>query len=61
MKQEEKPLMTSNSTKEYCPKCGSIEIDAMTPRTKYACGSSDYDKRPNTFQQSDECKQASQN
>ena len=61
MKQEEKPLMTSNSTKEYCPKCGSIEVDALTPRTKYACGSSDYDNRPNTFQQSDECKQASQN
>jgi hypothetical protein len=39
-----------------CPKCNSEEIDATTPRTVYACGSSDYDQRPNTFIQSDECK-----
>ena len=45
---------TTNTIK--CPKCGAEEIDAMTPRTVYACGSSDYDQRPNTFKQSEECK-----
>ena len=39
-----------------CPKCGAVEVDAMTPRTVYACGSSDYDQRPNTFTQSVQCK-----
>ena len=50
-------LMTSNIDKEKCPKCREIEIDSRTPRTVYKCGSSDYDQRPNTFNQSDECKQ----
>ena len=36
---------------EGCPSCGSPEADAMTPRTVYACGSSDYDQRPGTFSQ----------
>lgn len=49
-------LMTSNSPREGCPKCSKEEVDAMTPRTVYGCGSSDYDQRPNTFKQSDECK-----
>lgn len=49
-------LMTSNCEGEKCPKCGAKEIDAMTPATVYECGSSDYDQRPNTFKQSDECK-----
>ena len=39
-----------------CPMCGAPEIEANTPRTVYACGSSDYDQRPQTFNQSDECK-----
>ena len=41
---------------DKCPKCGAVEVDAMTPRTIYACGSSDYDKRPNTFNQSEQCR-----
>lgn len=51
-----RPLMTSNVVKENCPKCNSIEVDAMTPKTVYKCGSSDYDQRPNTFHQTDEYK-----
>ena len=39
-----------------CTKCGSLEIESMTPRTTYACGSSDYDQRPNTFIQSEQCQ-----
>ena len=38
-----------------CPKCGAVEVGAMTPKTIYACGSSDYDQRPNTFSQSEQC------
>ena len=34
---------------DTCPKCGAPEVDANTPRTVYACGSSDYDQRPGTF------------
>jgi len=34
-----------------CPACGAAEVDALTPRTVYACGSSDYDQRPGTFRQ----------
>ena len=32
-----------------CPICGSPEVEAETPRTVYACGSSDYDQRPGTL------------
>lgn len=39
-----------------CPKCESIEVEAQSPRTVYECGSSDYDQRPNTFVQSEQCK-----
>lgn len=39
-----------------CPECGSAEVDAMTPRTVYACESSDYDQQPGTFKQSEKCK-----
>jgi len=42
-----------------CPKCGAIEVDKMTPRTTYECGSSDYDQRPGTFKQSEKCLQSS--
>jgi len=41
---------------DVCPICGSPEVDAMTPRTVYACGSSDYDRRPGTFKQSATCR-----
>jgi len=34
---------------ELCPRCGAPEIDKPTQRTVYACGSSDYDQRPGTF------------
>ena len=53
----DRPLMTSNCEKEKCPKCGSIEIDSMTPWTTYECGSVDYDQRPGTFHQSSKCKE----
>jgi hypothetical protein len=43
-------------TASCCPKCGAPEVEAMTPRTKYKCGSSDYDQRPNTFKQTMRCK-----
>lgn len=38
--------MTAEMT---CPICGAPEVMADTPRTVYACGSSDYDQRPGTF------------
>ena len=41
---------------ESCPMCGAPEVEANTPRTTYACRSSDYDQRPGTFKQSDQCK-----
>ncbi len=40
---------------EKCPKCNSIEVKSLTPRTVYKCGSSDYDQRPCTFKQTSEC------
>lgn len=43
-------------TASCCPKCGAPEVEAMTPRTKYKCGSSDYDQRPNTFKQTIKCR-----
>ena len=52
----DRPLMTKNIDGNKCPKCGAVEVDAMTPRTVYACGSSDYDQRPNTFSQSEQCR-----
>lgn len=33
-----------------CPNCRAPEVEASTPRTTYACGSSDYDQRPGTFE-----------
>lgn len=50
------PLMDKNCDGEKCPVCHSEEVSALTARTVYACGSSDYDQRPNTFRQSDKCK-----
>lgn len=44
-----RPLMRSNDPPERCPNCGSPEVESNTPRTTYACGSSDYDQRPGTF------------
>lgn len=52
----DRPLMTKNIDGDKCPECGAVEVDAMTPRTTYACGSSDYDQRPNTFSQSEQCR-----
>jgi len=34
-----------------CPVCGAKEVEANTPYTVYACGSSDYDGNPDTFEQ----------
>ena len=55
-KPEDLGCMLSNSPKGCCPECGSLEVDSMTPRTVYSCGSSDYDQRPNTFLQVEACK-----
>ena len=55
-KPEIRPAMTRNIGGDRCPHCGSEEIDAMTPVTVYACGSSDYDRRPNTFKKGNKCK-----
>ncbi len=44
-------VLSAAGGEEGCPSCGSPEADAMTPRTVYACGSSDYDQRPGTFSQ----------
>lgn len=44
---------------DTCQICGAAEVDAMTPRTVYTCGSSDYDRRPGSFQQGPNCKQQS--
>ena len=38
-----------------CPKCGRPEISSNTLRTVYLCGSSDYDQRPGTFNESIPC------
>lgn len=44
------------SPAQGCPKCCATEVDApSTPRTIYACGSSDYDQRPGTLLQSTIC------
>lgn len=53
--------MNSETLNEKCPKCGAMEVVDMTPRTVYACGSSDYDKRVHTFYQSEECKRRCSN
>lgn len=42
----------AGTEKQKCPECGSEEIEGGSPRTTYSCGSSDYDQRPGTFQQS---------
>ena len=42
----------AGTEKQKCPECGSEEIEGGSPRTTYSCGSSDYDQRPETFQQS---------
>ena len=34
---------------DNCPRCRAPEVAASTPRTVYACGSSDYDQRPGSF------------
>ena len=42
---------------ERCPCCSSVEIASSGPRTKYDCGSSDYDQRPGSFEQTQKCKE----
>lgn len=34
------------------PECRAKEVDSLTPRTVYACGSSDYAQRDGTFEKS---------
>ena len=48
--------MRTNIPQDKCPHCGRKEVEAMSPRTYYACGSSDYDGRPGTFKQSPDCR-----
>jgi hypothetical protein len=48
--------MQRNLPGDRCEVCGAAEVDSMSPRTKYACGSSDSDKRPGTFKQGDNCR-----
>ena len=42
---------------EQCPWCGSSEVESNSPRTTYSCGSSCYDQRDGTWQQSALCRQ----
>lgn len=39
-----------------CPSCGAVEVESLTPRTVYQCGSSVYDHHPDSFIQSYQCK-----
>jgi hypothetical protein len=48
--------MSMNIPGDKCEICGAVEVDAITPRTVYACGSSDYDKRPGTHRRGNNCK-----
>lgn len=48
--------MSKNIPGDKCPLCGADEIASDTPRTTYACGSSDYDGRPDTFHPGDKCE-----
>lgn len=43
-------LSKLNDPSERCPRCGAAEVASNTPRTTYACGTSDYDGRPGTLQ-----------
>lgn len=47
--------MAKNIPGDKCPLCGAEEVESNTPRTTYACGSSDYDGRPETFHPGDQC------
>jgi len=51
----DRPLMQTNEDCEKCPVCGSVEIPSNSPLTTYSCGSSDYDRRPKTFKQGEQC------
>ena len=50
------PPTQKNVAGENCPACTEPEVEAETPRTVYACGSSDYDQRPGSFLQGPRCK-----
>jgi len=43
---------------DKCPNCGAPEVDWCGAETHYKCGSSDYDQRPGTFNQSINCAKA---
>lgn len=53
--QAEAVSMPTQTPAQCCPHCGMPEVEAMTPRTVYRCGSSDYDRRPGTLKLSEEC------
>lgn len=53
---EKRPLMTKNIPGDKCPLCGAEEVESNSPNTVYACGSSDYDGRPETFHPGDKCE-----
>lgn len=48
-------VMKRIQSADLCPLCRAPEVDAATPRTVYACGSSDYDQRPGTFEMGNLC------
>lgn len=48
-------MMEKITSADRCPICNSLEVEVDNPRTLYECGSSDYDRTPNTFRQSVEC------
>jgi hypothetical protein len=49
-------FMEDMKNDEECPWCGSPEIESSSPRTTYSCGSSCYDQRDGTWQQSALCR-----
>src|SRR5258705_537923 len=49
-------VIDARNTSPRCPVCKAKDVVAHTPRTTYACGSSDYDQRPGTFKQSPNCR-----
>lgn len=38
-----------------CQECGAEEVESLSPRTMYACGSSDYDQQQGTFHKGSKC------
>ena len=44
-----------NYNKKFCPVCGAKESRQLRSRTKYECGSSDYQQRKGTFKKGKKC------